>query len=123
MCPAGGGKSRREDFTIRRRFENIEISFLANLIIKRIFSVETLECSDNSDNSRDKSAKLKRSRTRASPGTVQDVLSRLAKRGDDLEDDGRPHQAGSARQPTYQRTSTKAAPGTVRNLRANFESQ
>ena len=123
MCPAGGEKSRREDFTIRRRFENIEISFLANLIIKRIFSVETLECSDNSDNSRDKSAKLKRSRTRASPGTVQDVLSRFAKRGDDLEDVERPHQPGSARQPTYQRTSTKAAPGTVRNLRANFESQ
>ena len=83
-----------------------------------------MECSDNSDNSRDKSAKLKRSRTRASPGTVQDVLSRLAKRGDDdWEDVERRHQPGSARQPTYQRTSTKAAPGTVRNLRANFESQ
>ena len=49
MCPAGGGKSRRKDFTIRRRFENIEKKNIKEYFQLRPWSaVTTAETSQQS---------------------------------------------------------------------------
>ena len=71
------------------------------------------------------SREMKRSSTKAVPGTVKNLLSRFHTEGsvdlEDLEEEAKEKE--SDKKPRYQRTSTRAAPGTVTSLRANFETK
>ena len=75
---------------------------------------------------RDGGRGLKRTSTRAVPGTVRNLLSKFHTEGpsDDADDDVvEVKKKESDGKPRYQRTSTRAAPGTVRSLRENFENK
>ena len=72
---------------------------------------------------------LQRSKTKAAAGTVKNLLTKFSVVGEETEEKdvlqvlaGEPETDSMRRSGKYQsRASIKAAPGTVRNLRANFE--
>ena len=72
---------------------------------------------------------LQRSKTKAAAGTVKNLLTKFSVVGEETEEKdvlqvlaGEPETDSMRRSGKYQsRASIKAAPGTVRNIRANFE--
>ena len=72
---------------------------------------------------------LQRSKTKAAAGTVKNLLAKFSVVGEETEEKdvlqvlaGEPETDSMRRSGKYQsRASIKAAPGTVRNIRANFE--
>ena len=69
---------------------------------------------------------LRRTSTKAVPGTVRNLLSKFHTEGpsDDADDDVvEVKKKETDWKPRYQKASTRAAPGTVRSLRENFETK
>ena len=98
---------------------NVTLFVLTNVIL--VTSSTDLERTE-----RDGGRGLRRTSTKAVPGTVRNLLSKFHTEGpsDDADDDVvEVKKKETDWKPRYQKASTRAAPGTVRSLRENFETK